>query len=147
MSRSARLQLIFTRPPNFCNRAVHSTVPSALSGLDLELPTGIYYGDALKKAVESGAVPVAVLDEMLVRRFAKMMELGWFGPQPITKAISAFAHGAISRRIAGESMVLLKNDDGLLPLDRNIVKSVALIGPFAVREMTGGGGSSHVIPL
>ena len=44
-------------------------------------------------------------------------------------------------------MVLLKNDHGLLPLDRNTLKSVALIGPFAVRQMTGGGGSSHVIPL
>jgi beta-glucosidase len=127
--------------------AVHSTVPSALSGLDLELPTGIYYGDALKKAVESGAVPMAVLDEMLVRRFAKMMEMGWFGPQPAPKPIPAFAHGAISRRIADESMVLLKNDHELLPLDRNTLKSVALIGPFAVRQMTGGGGSSHVIPL
>ena len=70
--------------------AVHSTVPSALSGLDLELPTGIYYGDALKKAVESGAVPMAVLDEMLVRRFAKMMEMGWFGPQPTPKSDSCF---------------------------------------------------------
>ena len=127
--------------------AVHSTVPSALGGLDLELPTGIYYGDALKKAVESGAVPMAVLDEMLVRRFAKMMEMGWFGPQPASKPIPAFARGAISRRIADESMVLLKNDHGLLPLDRNTLKSVALIGPFAVRQMTGGGGSSHVIPL
>jgi beta-glucosidase len=127
--------------------AVHSTVQSALGGLDLELPTGMYYGDALKKAVESGAVLVSVLDEMLVRRFAKMMEMGWFGPQPASKPIPAFAHGAISRRIADESMVLLKNDRGLLPLDRNTLKSVALIGPFAVRQMTGGGGSSHVIPL
>lgn len=127
--------------------AVHSTVPSALGGLDLELPTGIYYGDALKRAVESGVVPMAVLDEMLVRRFAKMIELGWFGRQLPPKPIPAFAHGAISRHIADESMVLLKNDHALLPLDRNTLKSVALIGPFAVRQMTGGGGSSHVIPL
>jgi beta-glucosidase len=127
--------------------AVHSTVPSALSGLDLELPTGIYFGDALRKAVDSGAVPVAVIDEMLVRRFAKMMELGWFGPQPKSVPIPAFEHGAISRRIATQSMVLLKNDGNLLPLDRNAIKSVALLGPYAVRQMTGGGGSSHVIPL
>ncbi len=62
--------------------ATHSTVPSALSGLDLEMPTGEYFNDDLKKAVESGQVPVANLDEMLVRRFAKMIEFGVFGPRP-----------------------------------------------------------------
>src|ERR1039457_6453669 len=44
-------------------------------------------------------------------------------------------------------MVLLKNDGGLLPLDRERVQSVALLGPYAVHAATGGGGSSHVIPL
>jgi beta-glucosidase len=44
-------------------------------------------------------------------------------------------------------MVLLKNDGELLPLDRKKIQSVALLGPYAVRQMTGGGGSSHVIPF
>ena len=127
--------------------AVHSTVPSALAGLDLELPTGKYFGDALRQAVDSGEVPVAVIDEMLIRRFAKMMEFGWFGPQPKPVPIPALAHGAVARSIAEQSMVLLKNDGNLLPLDHNSIKSVALLGPYAVRPMTGGGGSSHVIPL
>ena len=43
--------------------AVHSTVPSAKAGLDLEMPTGKYFGDALKKAVEAGEIPVSLLDE------------------------------------------------------------------------------------
>ena len=127
--------------------AVHSAVPSALAGLDLELPTGIYFGDALRKAVDSGEMPVAVIDAMLVRRFATMMEFGWFGPQPKPVPIPALRHGAIARSIAEQSMVLLKNNGNLLPLDRNCIKSVALLGPYAVRTMTGGGGSSHVIPL
>ncbi len=127
--------------------AVHSTVPSALAGLDLELPTGIYFGGALKKAVEAGEVPIARIDEMLVRRFAKMMELGWWGPQSRPTTIPALEHGAISRQMATQGMVLLKNDAALLPLDRTKIKRVALIGPYAVRQMTGGGGSSHVIPL
>jgi beta-glucosidase len=127
--------------------AVHSTVPSALAGLDLELPTGIYFGDSLHKAVESGAVPIAVIDEMLVRRYTKMIQLGWFGPQPNAKPIPMLAHGAISRDIAEQSMVLLKNDRNLLPLDRTTIQSITLLGPYAVRQMTGGGGSSHVIPL
>ena len=127
--------------------ATHSTVPSALNGLDLEMPTGRYFADDLKKAVESGAVPVAVIDEMLVRRFAKMMEFGLFGPQPKPVPIPAFEHGAIARSIAEQSMVLLKNDANLLPLDGAAVTTIALVGPYAVRPETGGGGSSHVIPI
>lgn len=127
--------------------AVHSTAASAAAGLDLELPTGIYFGDALRKAVDAGEIPVAVIDGMLVRRYAKMMELGWFGAQPKPVPIPVLAHGAIARAIAAQSMVLLKNDGDVLPLDRETVQSVALLGPYAVRQMTGGGGSSHVIPL
>ena len=127
--------------------AVHSTAQSALAGLDLELPTGIYFGDSLRKAVESGAVPIAAIDEMLVRRYTKMIQLGWFGPQPKRKPIPVLAHGATSRKIAEQSMVLLKNEGNLLPLNRASIKSIALLGPYAVRQMTGGGGSSHVVPL
>lgn len=127
--------------------AVHSTVPSALAGLDLEFPTGIYFGEALRKAVESGQVPVSVIDQMLIRRFTTMMEFGWFAPQSKPLPIPVLQDGAVARNIAEQSMVLLKNDSNLLPLDRNSIKSVALIGPYAVRPMTGGGGSSHIIPL
>ena len=127
--------------------AVHSTTASVLAGLDLELPTGVYFGDALRKAVDSGDIRVSVIDGMLVRRYAMMMELGWFGPQPKPVPIPVLAHGKVARAIAAQSMVLLKNDGELLPLDRETVQSVALLGPYAVRQMTGGGGSSHVIPF
>jgi beta-glucosidase len=127
--------------------ATHSTVASAMAGLDLEMPGGFFYGDAMLKAVQSGAVPVSVIDEMLVRRFSKMMEFGWFGPQPELVPIPAFEHGAIARSIAEQSMVLLKNDKNVLPIDRKAVRTVALIGPYALRTITGGGGSSHVIPM
>ena len=127
--------------------AVHSTVPSIRAGLDLELPTGIYFGDALRKALANGEVPETMIDNMLVRRFTKMIELGWFAEQSKPSPIPVLEHGAISRKIADQAMVLLKNDGHLLPLDRGKIRSVALIGPYAVRPMTGGGGSSHVIPL
>jgi beta-glucosidase len=127
--------------------ATHSTVASALNGLDLEMPTGRYFNDDLKKAVESGQVPVAAIDGMLVRRFGKMIEFGLFGPQPKPIPIPAFEHGAVARNIAEQGMVLLKNEGNLLPLDPATTKTIALIGPYAVRPETGGGGSSHVIPL
>ncbi len=127
--------------------ATHSTVPSALNSLDLEMPTGRYFGDDLKKAVEAGQVPKARIDEMLVRRFAKMIEFGLFAPQAKPAPIPAFEHGAMARDIAGQGIVLLKNEGNLLPLDRATTRTIALIGPWAVRPETGGGGSSHVIPL
>jgi len=127
--------------------ATHSTVPSALAGLDVEMPTGRYFGDELRKAVESGQVPMTAIDDKLVRRFAAMIEFGLFAPEPAAKPIPAFEHGAVARSIAEQAMVLLKNDGNLLPLDRKTVRSIALIGPWAVRTSTGGGGSSHVIPL
>jgi beta-glucosidase len=127
--------------------ATHSTVPSALNGLDLEMPTGIYFDKELRKAVDAGEVPVAVIDEKLVRRFAKMIEFGDFGPQPKPVPIPALEHGAVSRQIAAQGMVLLKNDGRLLPLDATTLRTVLVVGPYAVRPNTGGGGSSHVIPL
>lgn len=127
--------------------AVHSTVPSALAGTDLEMPDGVHYGDALEKAVKAEQLPVSVLDEMLVRRFSKMIELGLFDPKPTPQPIPFFEHGAMARLIAAQSIVLLKNDGKILPLDRGKIHKVALIGPYAMRPNTGGGGSSHVIPF
>lgn len=127
--------------------ATHSTVPSALAGLDLEMPTGKYFGDDLKQAVQSGAVPVSAINDKLVRRFATMMEFGEWVPVPKPTPIPAFAHGAVDRKIAAAGMVLLKNNGNLLPLGVSGYRLIALIGPYAVRPNTGGGGSSHVIPL
>jgi beta-glucosidase len=127
--------------------AVHSTVPCALAGLDLEMPTGKYFGDALKAAVQSGEVPMSVIDDKLIRRFRMMMAYGLFDHPPKLQPIPAQKDGAESRRIAEEGMVLLKNDGNLLPLDPNNIHSIAVIGPSATNAMSGGGGSSHVVPL
>jgi len=128
--------------------AVHSTVPSAMSGLDLEMPNGKYFGDDdLKSAVESGKVPVSVIDDKLIRRFEAMMRFGIFDHPPSPAPIPTEKNGAVARRLAEEGMVLLKNDGGVLPLNSAKLKSVAVIGPAAVKAVGGGGGSSHVVPL
>ena len=127
--------------------ATHSTIPSAMAGLDLEMPTGKYFGDDLKAAVESGKVPMAVIDEKLVRRFRTMMELGVFDNPPQPRPIPEKEDGAKARAMAEQGMVLLKNSGNLLPLIAERVKSIAVIGPMAAHAVTGGGGSSHVVPL
>lgn len=127
--------------------AVHSTVPSAMNGLDLEMPTGRYFGSALKAAVQQGKVPISTIDNMLIHRYSTMIRFGLFGPLPKLSPIPALQDGKASRRMAEQGMVLLKNSNGLLPLNGRTVQSIALIGPYAVRASTGGGGSSHVWPL
>lgn len=127
--------------------AVHSTVPSAMAGLDVEMPDGKYFGRALEAAVESNAVPMSVIDDKLIRRFRTMIQYGFFDHPQTMKPIPAEADGAEARRIAEEGMVLLKNDGDILPLNAKKLHSVAVIGPYAAKAMTGGGGSSHVVPL
>jgi len=127
--------------------AVHSTVPSALNGLDLELPSGKYFGKNLKTAIASNQVPLSVIDEMLLRRFRTMIQFGLFDQTPKLQMLPVREHGLESARIAAAGMVLLKNDRATLPLDAARLRRIALIGPYAVKALTGGGGSSHVIPL
>ncbi|HEV2328116.1 MAG TPA: glycoside hydrolase family 3 C-terminal domain-containing protein [Verrucomicrobiae bacterium] len=127
--------------------AVHSTAPSAMAGLDLEMPTGKYFGDALAAAVQSGKVPLSVIDDKLVRRFRTMMQFGLFDQPAGLKPIPEYEDGQKALKIAEEGMVLLKNDHDTLPLDANKVYNIALIGPYAIEAMTGGQGSSHVRPL
>ncbi len=127
--------------------ATHSTVASALAGLDLEMPAGFYYADALKQAVQSGQVPESVIDEMLVRRFRTMMEYGVFDHPPVRKPIPAKQDGIAARKIAEAGIVLLKNSGGLLPLDPKHLKSILIIGGGMEDASTGGGGSSHVVPV
>jgi beta-glucosidase len=131
--------------------AVHSTVPSAAGGLDLEMPTGIHFGDNLKAAVRSGQVAIATIDDKLVRRYTKMIEAGLFDRPVTTTPIPAQLDGAAARRLAEEGTVLLKNSGvggrPVLPLSPAGLTSIAVIGPEAGAAKTGGGGSSHVNPL
>lgn len=127
--------------------AVHNMAAAVLAGLDVDAlrgEEGLFATKYLKPAIESGKVPISVVDEMLIRRFRTMMEMGvWDHPatlQPIPKE----QDGADARRIAEQSMVLLKNQGGILPLDASSLHSIALIGPYAAKASTGGGGSSAV---
>ena len=91
-------------------------------------------------------MPVAVIDEHLIRRFRTMMKAGVWDHPPARKPIPVEENGAIARRLAEEGIVLLRNENHLLPLDAHALKTVALIGPHAMHASTGGGGSSKVEP-
>jgi len=127
--------------------ATHSTVASALNGLDVEMPQGHYFGSRLAAAIRSGQIPIRVINRKLVRRFATMMRFHLFSHPPRRHPIPVRHDGRIARRIAERGIVLLKNQGGILPLNAADLKSLAVIGPYAVRASTGGGGSSQVVPL
>ncbi|MYN15532.1 glycosyl hydrolase [Rugamonas sp. FT107W] len=131
--------------------AVHSTVAAANNGLDQEsaweFDKSAYFGAALEEAVANGHVPQARLDNMVFRILRAMFDKGVVD-HPVAEggAIDFAAHGVVSRTDAEESMVLLKNTGGLLPLKAG-AKKIVVIGAHADVGVLAGGGSSLVYPV
>src|SRR6266702_4800120 len=121
--------------------ATHSTVEAANAGLDEEMPKGIFFGEQLLEAIETGQVSIDTLDDKVRRILRTMFACGLFehlvqvGPLPIEE------DGKKAREIAGKAIVLLKNAGELLPLSSQEVRSVAVIGGDADHYIAGGGSS------
>jgi len=116
---------------------------SVLAGIDLNCGS-LYGSGALIQAVKLGMVEESKIDSALVRLFASRFNLGVFDPPNMVPyaAISADTIGAqshidVALQAARESLVLLKNDKNLLPLDDS-VESLAVIGPSANEVHFGG---------
>lgn len=129
--------------------ATHSTVASANTGLDQEMPDAKYYGVSLKAAIASGQVSMATLDEHVRRILVTMFRFGLFDkPQTGTwdSSVRTPEHGAFSLQAAEQGTVLLKNANGLLPLSDG--QSIAVIGAAggAKPKASGGGSSGMVAP-
>jgi beta-glucosidase len=124
----------------------HSTIRSSHAGLDHEEPMDDFYGEKLKQAVMDGKVPMAELDDHVHRILRSDFHAGLFD-YPTQKSVVDVEGGlAISRQLAEQSTVLLKNRGELLPIDRSKVHSIAVIGPHADTGMISGGGSAQVDP-
>lgn len=126
--------------------ATHSTVKSSAAGLDHEEPAELFYGADLKKAVESGKVPQAELDDHVHRVLRAMFATGVVD-DPGTRGVPDILGGLkIAQQLEEQSAVLLKNDRTQLPLDASKVHKIAIIGPHADVGMISGGGSAQVDP-
>ncbi|MBN1270011.1 MAG: glycoside hydrolase family 3 C-terminal domain-containing protein [Kiritimatiellae bacterium] len=129
--------------------AVHSTVPSAHAGLDLEMPgPGRYFAAPLAEAVRKGEVSEAVLDEKVRRILGVMLKVGLLDGRHAGREgeINSKRHQDLARRMAREAIVLLKNERSVLPIRRDALRAIAVIGPNAMDARLGGGGSSTVFP-
>jgi beta-glucosidase len=126
--------------------ATHSTVKAALAGLDQEMPGDDgYFGDALKKAVQDGQVPMSRLDDMDHRILRSMFAAGVIDyPVDPRSVVNPFKGRRDAEHIAEQSIVLLKNQNNILPLDAASIHSIALIGSHADVGVLSGGGSAQV---
>jgi len=124
----------------------HSTTKASHAGLDQEQPEQIFFGDALKKAVESGEVSQAELDEHVHRVLRTIFAKGLFDHPAAKQVPDVEAGAAFAQKVAEKSIVLLKNDKKLLPLDPAKVHTLALIGGHADVGVLTGGGSAQVDP-
>lgn len=118
----------------------NNKVASTKAGSDLEMPSCRYGADDIVKAVESGELDVALVDES-VDRLLELLETT--SAVERGKEFNIYEHNALARRCAEESIVLLKNE-GVLPLDNSV--RVAIVGDFAYNPRYQGAGSSIVNP-
>jgi beta-glucosidase len=129
--------------------AVKSTVPAANAGMDLEMPgPAKFMGDKLVQAVKDGLVSQEVIDDKARRILWVIVKSGAFeNPEEVPEtAVDKPEHRRLARKAAAEAIVLLKNEHSILPLNVDVIKSLAVIGPNANVARIQGGGSARVNP-
>ena len=132
--------------------AAHSTVPSMEAGLGLEMGTLIdkyedwYYANPLIEAVKSGKVPMSLVDEKVGDVLRVMIKTNVLDPKKRfgPGSMNTKEHQQATYDAAAEAIVLLKNQNNLLPLDFSSIKSLAVIGDNATRKHSNGGLSSEI---
>jgi beta-glucosidase len=124
----------------------HSVEKASAAGLDHEEPGELFYGADLKKAVQSGRIPAAELDDHVHRILRSMFATGVVDDPPQKSVVDVVGGFEVAQRIAEQSTVLLKNANAQLPLDASKIHSIAVIGPHADVGMISGGGSAQVDP-
>jgi len=112
-------------------QAAHAALEA---GIDVELPTLKCYGKPLVEAVRAGEIPEALVDRAARRVLLQKAELGLldenWAPEPTGRIdLDSTANRALARQLAEESVVLLDNPDGLLPLTPDA--RIAVVGPRA----------------
>lgn len=127
----------------------HDTLEAAQYGLDLEMGTNLPYDDyylarPFRAALERGELPLALVDDKVRRNLRVMFRVGLFDPQRRPGARGTPAHRRTARDLAAGAMVLLKNEGGVLPLDRARLKRLVVVGDNATVVHAIGGNSSGV---
>ncbi|MEJ6979364.1 glycoside hydrolase family 3 C-terminal domain-containing protein [Pedobacter sp. P351] len=134
--------------------AIHSTKVALLGGADLEMGSDIgkpvlkfpdfYMAAPALKMVQKGEVKESVIDDKVRRILRIMFKTNMINATRKPGRHATADHAAIAKKVAEEGIILLKNK-GILPLKKNTIKSIAVIGANANRDNAMGGGSSQVL--
>ncbi len=131
--------------------AVHNTLEALWNGTDLEMGTDLdkipfnkfYLADTVVTLVKNGVIDEKLIDEKVKRVLYVMYKTHKFDKRQ-TGSFSTKEHFATAKKVAEEGIVLLKNSNSILPLNKSSIKSIALIGTNAARPQAEGGGSAQV---
>jgi beta-glucosidase len=119
---------------------------SAVNGLDLEMPTANVFS-TLQKQVESGEIPESVIDEAVTRMVRKKLQHDLASPSPVDESVIASdEHLAVAQDASAKGSVLLKNASNALPIRRDELARIAVVGSLADTPNIGDQGSSNVRP-
>jgi len=124
---------------------VRDAVAGVNAGMDVEMPARHRYGRPLSRAVADGRIAEATVDASVRRVLATRMRFALMPDREDYPAslLAGPEHVALAREVAEQSAVLLKNE-GVLPLDADATRTLAVIGRLATLANTGDRGSSHV---
>lgn len=134
--------------------AVLNTMEAIHNGTDVEMGTDLslgsnpdygkyFMGDTVISLVKAGTVDEKLIDEKVRRILRAMFKSNMFSPGRSNGSLNTATHQSTALTVAEEGIVLLKNDN-ILPLKRDAVKVIAVIGANADRKHAGAGGSSQV---
>ncbi|APU40158.1 beta-glucosidase family protein [Streptomyces sp. TN58] len=129
--------------------AARSTTGAILGGLDVAMPgPATVYGPALAEAVRAGRVPESAVDDAVRNVLRLAARVGALeGAPAVVETVPAPVDGrALARELAVRGSVLVRNEDGALPLDASAGRTVALLGAAARDARVLGGGSAAVFP-
>lgn len=135
---------------------VHDTKEALMNGLDMEMSVtsdfdAYYMAEPLVKMIENGEVDnktaLAKIDEKVRHILNVMNELHMLDGERSAGSYNDYNDKAALRQAARESIVLLKNDANILPLDRKKIKKLLVVGENANRQHAPGGGSAEIKAL
>ncbi len=133
--------------------SLHSTFPTVNNALDLEMPTGKYLNPIiLLPALQSGKVKISTINakvnNILTAEFRLHVLPEMKFPQRLTDSLlNTHASKTAALQAANEAIVLLKNNNHLLPIKITKGMRIAIIGPNAAHARAVGGGSAEVHPI
>ena len=126
----------------------HSTMGAALGGLDVQMTGDNYLGPALIDSVRAGKVPESVIDDKVREILRVRLTIAQIPPEQANiEKTSQPEQQQIAYEVATRSIVLLKNEGAILPIDLSKISKIAVVGPrINTKTANGGGGAGAKSP-